>query len=436
MTAIAPRRKGWCPGALRPMETGDGLLVRVRASAGRLSLDQAAAIADAALACGNGALSLSGRGNVQIRGLSARSLLELRARLDAVGLIDADPEVERLRNIVTSPLDDIDGEAAFDLAPGVASLEKRLAQDARLRRLPGKFSFILDALGRLPLGDIDADIRFEAIPGAGEQAFSVFLAGEDALAATCCAAETGDAAARLAAAFLELAGAGAGEGAARRMRPLVERIGAKAVFAEAGLAARAATRSQRRASLGDLLGAHAFGDAIVVGAAAAFGDIEASRFKALIESARTMRASGLRLTPWRAFLIAGLDPRRAASLVAAGSRLGFILGADDPQLRVVACPGAPACMHAHRPLREDALRWAALLPKGEGLALHVSGCAKGCARAQSTPATLTATATGYDLVLAGRAGDRPTRRGLSPGRVEELLLSEGARIFGGEGRPA
>ena len=30
MNAIAPRRKGWCPGALRPMETGDGLLVRVR----------------------------------------------------------------------------------------------------------------------------------------------------------------------------------------------------------------------------------------------------------------------------------------------------------------------------------------------------------------------------------------------------------------------
>ena len=56
MSAIAPSAKGWCPGALRPMETGDGLLARVRASAGRLSLDQAAAIADAAIACGNGAL--------------------------------------------------------------------------------------------------------------------------------------------------------------------------------------------------------------------------------------------------------------------------------------------------------------------------------------------------------------------------------------------
>jgi precorrin-3B synthase len=50
-----PYRKGWCPGALLPMETGDGLLARVRAPRGRLSLDQAAALADAAICCGSAA---------------------------------------------------------------------------------------------------------------------------------------------------------------------------------------------------------------------------------------------------------------------------------------------------------------------------------------------------------------------------------------------
>ena len=66
----APYRKGWCPGALKPMETGDGLLARVRAPRGRLSLDQAAALADAAIACGNGAIGLTARANLHLRGLS------------------------------------------------------------------------------------------------------------------------------------------------------------------------------------------------------------------------------------------------------------------------------------------------------------------------------------------------------------------------------
>ena len=117
------------------------------------------------------------------------------------------------------------------------------------------------------------------------------------------------------------------------------------------------------------------------------------------------------------------------------TELGFIVDADDPRLRVAACPGAPACMHGHRRVRDDATRWAALLPKGDGVILHVSGCAKGCARPAATAATLTATATGYDLILGGRAGDPPARRGLSSAEVAHLLADEGASMFAAE-RPS
>ena len=114
-----PYRKGWCPGALKPMETGDGLLARVRAPRGRLSLDQAAALAEAAIACGNGAIGLTARANLHLRGLSEETLPNLHARLEGAGLIDADPEIERLRNIVASPLDDLDPDALLDLGIGV-----------------------------------------------------------------------------------------------------------------------------------------------------------------------------------------------------------------------------------------------------------------------------------------------------------------------------
>jgi precorrin-3B synthase len=419
-----PYRKGWCPGALKPMETGDGLLARVRAPRGRLSLDQAAALAAAAIGCGNGAIGLTGRANLHLRGLSERTLPDLHARLEDSGLIDADPEIERLRNIVASPLDDLDPEALLDLGPSVTALETRLREDEALRRLPAKFSFLLDAQGRLPLADVEADIRFQ---GLLDGTFAVFLAGDDALAARCAPAEAGEVAARLGLAFLTLAGDS--ETAPRRMGALVEREGASAVFAEAGRETQPSARSQRRAVLRDILGVREFGAAFVVGAAAPFGEIEAARLKALIERARVFGASGLRLTPWRAFLIVGLDRRGAESLVHSMADLGFIVDADDPRLRIAACPGAPACMHGYRSVRDDATNWAALLPKAEGVILHVSGCAKGCARPTATATTLTATATGYDLILGGRAGDPPVRRSLSGAEIEPLLANEGARMF-------
>jgi precorrin-3B synthase len=422
-----PYRKGWCPGALKPMETGDGLLARVRAPRGRLSLDQAAALADAAIACGNGAIGLTARANLHLRGLSEATLADLHARLEDSGLIDADPEVERLRNIVVSPLDDFDPEALLDLGPSVAALERRLKADEALRQLPAKFSFVLDALGRLPLGDVDADIRFEA---SRDGALALFLAGDEALAAQCAPAEAGDVAARLGLAFLALAGVG--ETAPRRMRALVERTGASAVFAEAGCETTSRARSQRRAALRDILGVREFGAAFVVGAAAPFGEIGAVRFQVLIERARALGASGVRLTPWRAFLIVGLNRRGAESLVHSMADLGFIVDAVDSRLRVAACPGAPACMHGYRSVRDDATRWAQLLPKGDDVILHVSGCAKGCARPTATAATLTATATGYDLILGGRAGDPPIRCSLSGAEVEQLLADEGARMFAAE----
>jgi precorrin-3B synthase len=424
-----PSRKGWCPGAWRPMETGDGLLARVRAPRGRLSLDQADALADAAIACGNGAIGLSARANLHLRGVNDLTLPDLHARLEDAGLIDADPEVERLRNIVASPLDDLDPEASFNLGPSIAALETRLNEDERLRQLPAKFGFVLDARGRLPLGDVDADIRFEASVGG---TFAVFLAGEDAVAAGCSPGETGDVAARLGLAFLALAGDG--EAAPRRMRALVDRTGAAAVFTKAGLRAEQGARSRESPALRDVLGAHAYGLEFVVGAAAPFGEIEATRFKTLIERARSLDAKSVRLTPWRAVLIAGLEQRCAEPLVDSISGLGFVVHADDSRLRVAACPGAPACAHGYSAVRDDANYWAQMLPQGDGVILHVSGCAKGCARPSATAVTLTATATGYDLILAGRAGDPPVRRRLSRTEAARLLAAEGASIVGSEGR--
>ncbi|MDP2086912.1 MAG: precorrin-3B synthase, partial [Gemmobacter sp.] len=144
--------QGWCPGALRPMMSGDGLVVRVRPQAGRLSQTQAVGIAAAARAHGNGLIDLSARGNVQLRGVSAAAHPALIADLHALALIDADAGEEARRNILVTPF----AYAATDAL--AARLGAALSQ---MPPLPGKFGFVVDTGAAPVFGGIAGDIRFE-----------------------------------------------------------------------------------------------------------------------------------------------------------------------------------------------------------------------------------------------------------------------------------
>jgi precorrin-3B synthase len=446
--------KGWCPGALRPMPTGDGLLVRVRISAGRLTLDQAEALAFCARDCGNGTIEISSRANLQFRGVTEAKLGELQTRLALWGLIDADPATERVRNIVSSPLSDVDPEAIFDMTPVVAALEARLAVDDYLLALPGKFGFVIDAGGRWPLGDVEADVRFEAFVAAEGVRFAVRLgpphpqpltvrtgrgvrgagfsplpspcgegsgAGRAAMCAIVAPRDLPEVAARIARAFLTLAGRG--PDAPRRMRALMQRGGEAAVFAAAGLVADTIFETQRAASPRATVGVLALGDHAGLGAAPPFGRMSAEALAELARAARAARAVGLRLTPWRTVIAVGLEPRLAPGLAGQLAALGFIVAPDDARLGVVTCPGAPACAQAESDIHSDARRFAELLPPARTIILHVSGCAKGCARASPAPLTLVGRHGGYDLVVDGRAGDPPTHRGLSIDQAAALVKS-------------
>ncbi len=95
--------KGWCPGALRPMLSGDGLVVRIRPPLGRLTPAQARA-SPAPPAHGNGLIDLTARANLQLRGVSTRGASDAARRPRALGLIDADVETEARRNLLVTPL--------------------------------------------------------------------------------------------------------------------------------------------------------------------------------------------------------------------------------------------------------------------------------------------------------------------------------------------
>jgi precorrin-3B synthase len=207
------------------------------------------------------------------------------------------------------------------------------------------------------------------------------------------------------------------------MAPLVARKGAAAIFAQAGYRPAPRPRATRRASLAAALGVHSFGGKSVVGFAAPFGAFAADAFGSLVSAAREAGAEEVRLAPWRTGFLVGLPRTEAPRLAATCAALGFIVDPADLRLRVVACAGAPACSHAHAPVQEDAARWAKLMTAGDGVILHLSGCSKGCARPEPTALTIVAGEAGYSLVPNGRAGDRPSRAGLSRDDVERLIAS-------------
>lgn len=362
--------QGWCPGALRPMMSGDGLVVRVRPMAGRLTQQQAAGIARAARRYGNGLIDLSNRANVQLRGVTPENHPGLIEALGALGLIDSDQKAEARRNLLITPFADARTDSL------AAQLMDALADAPEL---PGKFGFAVDT-GLAPiLAEVPADIRLERDPGGQ----LVLRCDGLALGAVVDAAEAAGKAVALAHWFVSAGGVKEGRG---RMAALV----ARGSLPEGDLAptvAPARSVAPPRPGIvpeGALIGFD-------------FGQMEAETLEAIAD------LGPMRITPWRMVLVEGVTTPPDVA--------GAILNADDPMLRVRACTGAPGCLQALRAVRPLARRIAPQVPVGR--VLHVSGCAKGCAHPGAADLTLIATAYGFDLVKGGTTKDSPVMTNLS-----------------------
>ena len=365
--------KGWCPGALRPMRSGDGLVVRIRPHGGRLSQTQACGIADIAERFGNGLMDVTNRANLQIRGVSDACHMPLIERLARLDLIDGDPDAEALRNIVVTPFW-VAGDHTASLV-----IELELALAARRRPLPVKFGFAVDCGAARVLADTSADIRIERDTTGG------LIVRADGAAHACPVAQSDAVKLALEIADWFIASGGATNGRGRMAAHLA--AGATLPVVLAGSAIPAPAMPQPRPGL-------EAGGALV---GFAFGQLKAATLRALAKE-----ADGLRLTPWRMLFVEGLRDMPEGD--------GLVTEADDPILRVIACSGAPSCKEAHAETRALAAALAVHTPADSRL--HVSGCAKGCAHPGPAPLTLVATTHGFDLVRDGSARDVPVLRGL------------------------
>lgn len=367
-----PVIKGWCPGALRPMESGDGWLVRVRPHGGRLTATQAKGLAEASVRHGNGVIDLSSRANIQLRGVRTATHPALVDDLRRLGLVDDTVQAEAARNIMIAPFwsDDDEQQAIADaLALALAG------KDAPV--LPGKFGFAVDAGVGASLRQSPADIRIEAHPAG----LMVRADGRNTGAVVTTAQKAVDTALDLARWFIAVGGVTNSRG---RMVNLLAPLPAPFLVA----------RMELSCSPLPTPGAYPAGWLVALG----FGQM----------SAETLAGLGaVRLTPWRMLLIEGAQ--------VAPNLPGVITMPDDPLLRVSACTGAPGCPQALGDTRGLARELAMRVPKGRHV--HVSGCAKGCAHPRAADLTVVAMEVGYGLIRDGIASDTPERTGLSSAMI-------------------
>ncbi|MXN52680.1 precorrin-3B synthase [Shinella sp. AETb1-6] len=432
MTAASHRidtdtlRRGACPSLAAPMQTGDGLLVRLRPVAPALTANDLLALAGLARETGNGLIEITARGNIQLRGLTGASVPRLAQGLAAAGIV---PQTGVA--IETPALSGIDPSEIADATPMADALRAAIAA-AGLTLAP-KLAIVVDGGGVLSLADMVADIRLDAIEANEGVVWRLAVGGdrETARSVGVLAAESAvDGTMAVVAALAAI-------GPAARGRDLdVPALAADLPFSPVGrrwpegsdegacspvgVCAPPSSRcrdllpggeqeakSWFKSGLRHPIGKHNIGGHPVLGVAPAYGQVHADRLAALIQSLSACGATEFRLAPHRTLLVRGLSEEGLVAAQGAAEREGFWCTDQAPGRSVSICAGAAGCASASfdtHAAADAVVAHAAGLLDGS-VDVHISGCPKGCAHPARAAVTLCGTAGGVGLVMNGKASD-------------------------------
>jgi precorrin-3B synthase len=365
-----------CPGALRLHTADDGALARVRLPGGLLTDRQALVLAGLAERLGDGALELTSRGNVQLRGLPADSGPELGAALREAGLLPSETH-ERVRNIVASPLSGLDGAGYADVRAWVREVDELLCASPLAAGLAGLFLFALDD-GRGDVAALDADVTLIAAPGGG----ALLRLGR---AVTARRVAPGDEASAALGAAEEFLGAAGGTAWFVRDAPHLLDAGTEPLPAPTGMPPVPGP----------------FSGGLVVGTR--FGRVTAAQWRELAAA-----APELRITPWRSVVLPGATGPVPDGLLATPGTAWE---------RATACTGAPGCAKSLADVRADAAR--ALTHGVPGLPVHWSGCQRRCGHPVGEWVDVLATGQGYRVTA--HHSDGQTSQDLTTEQMAEAV---------------
>lgn len=382
-----PGRRRACPSLAVPMTTGDGLLVRLAPWRCGASAEQLVRLAELIDYYGSGDIDLTLRGNLQGRGFTSDSVRHFAAELDrfmpqpvVTPAVTLEPNAERSTQLL----------ALRD------QLVDRLAVEPLL--LPPKCAVVVEEHGNYGIGALSADLRLRIADdgywlGVSGSAFDAhwFHCVEQRAA---CLLDAG-------VALLTLLADGT---FGQRGRELKKAEALASLLSPYGVTRALPDIHDEAVALGSRAD-----HALLV--AAPYGALSATTLKAVGEWCAEAQATLWPLPQRRLLLLPKKDVEPSCALHEL-SALGLITHSAEARLAISVCRGAPGCAAAQVPTRPLANRMAEVMAvSGKARPVHISGCAKGCARPNDAALCLVGTSTSTIAVVPnGLAYDEPAQQ--------------------------
>ena len=376
------QKRGACPSLREPMQTGDGLLVRLGFRGG-LAPEALRSLAALAGRFGNGILEVTARGNLQIRGLSEASAADLAEAVEAL-----DPPLRSGIPVEVGPLAGLDPKEIVDPRLLAETISARIEAEGLSARLGPKVSVIVDGGGELTFDESPADIRLTATRSVDGILWRVAIGGTAVTARP-----YGRVTERLAVA---------------ETLDILLRIAAKGSDSRGrDLAGPASQSGKATLEASNPIGCHnLLQGRIALGVGLPFGQIRHEDLSALMDAAQAHGIEEIRLSPARALLAICAGQEAADALQVDARKLGFVTDPADVRRAIIACAGMPACGSAYIATKAIAAEIAADSQSkfDSRFRLHVSGCEKRCAGTIARGVTILGDQSGARLILEGQPG--------------------------------
>ena len=407
-----------CPGLFCPTITIDGVLTRIRTPGGMVSCIQLATLARVMERSGCSQLLITNRANIQLRSVENLTEFDLNDLQDA-GLAARNPDIDHLRNVMTSPMAGLE-LGAFDVVPALREIERYICETPKLAALSAKFSIGIDSGESVSVRDRANDIWLVAENRAyrlvlGEESPSDIVS-DDAVGLVRAVADR----------YLQYAPHVVNKSVNHRrsrkprLRDVIEYIG-KERFLDGLVDFEILEDKESQETASDvptlgkldkiellhsqLLHSQKDPDRIALEIICPLGKLTIKQINGLIAVLEWFDLDEIRLTPWQTLIIPNVLRSSLKSIKIALAEITLNPNANHPARGVVACSGKSGCASAATHAQEHAQLLIAQLakyPDRSFPSIHISGCEKLCAQPRGGHA---GDNMGQDIVLVGHEVD-------------------------------